>query len=115
MIIKKSVRVAIGVFLLLCFSAAAFPLDFFHNHAAEISCSKSQEHGTCQHKFHIAKKAASCFVCNIHFDKNFITAQASQYFRINTESPTFLQKTVVAYHAVLPLSSMRGPPISPLS
>lgn len=115
MIIKKSVRVAIGAFLLLCFSLAAFPLDFFHNHAAEISCSKNQEHGTCQHKFHIAKKASSCFVCNIHFDKNFIASQASQHFRINVESPQFLQKAVVPYHVTRPLSSLRGPPISPLS
>lgn len=112
MIIKKSLRTAIGGFLLLCFSIAAFPLDFFHSHSLESACKKVEKHSTCQHKFHISKKAAFCFTCNVHFDKNFIPAYAS--FNLGEESvfQQFLVKASQLYDVQLPLTFLRGPPAS---
>ena len=90
MILNKSIRRAIAVFMLFCFSAAAFPIDFLHNHSTETTCADILKHSTCTHKLHISKKAADCFACNAHFDKNFPLNYSKEIFisLTNTELNT---------------------------
>ena len=114
MILKKSIRVALASFLLLCFSVAALPLDFFHNHSTEQTvCSKTLKHGSCEHKLHITQKASFCFACTAHFDKHFSLynpAEASiiQHF-IKVSSRYF----VTEYTSETFYISLRGPPSIP--
>lgn len=111
MILNKSIRVALASFLLLCFSVVALPLDFFHNHEAEeVSCNPSSKHSTCQHKVHISKKAAYCFVCTIHFDKNFVIESPARQF-LSTASVNPVSLLILPfYEAAAIVPSLRGPP-----
>lgn len=109
MIIKKSIRVALSAFLLLCFSVAAVPLDFLHNHSEEqTSCTSKQS--SCQHKFHISKKASYCFACTVHFDKNFTFSYSEKSFTDQSFIRLINIDFIAEFTTETLLSFLRGPP-----
>lgn len=112
MIKKKSIRVALSAFLLLCFSATAIPLDFLHDHGVEqtSSCSSSLKHSTCHHKLHISKKATYCLACVVHFDKSFTLTYSIQAYLKQTYLKLFIQDSFIEYSAETFVSFLRGPP-----
>lgn len=111
MIIKKSIRSALSIFLLLCFSVAALPLDFLHNHEAEqIGCNNYPDGNSCNHKVHVSKKDSFCFACTIHFDKTFTFSHAAQAYVQQSFIKLFVHSNVPAYVAETLLSFLRGPP-----
>jgi len=111
MIKKRSIRIAISLFLLICFSAVAIPVDLFHNHAEEeVVCSDYSSHGSCQHKLHLSKKASYCFACAIHFDKTFAgTSQSAQASNLPVVKLfTEYKATAIVFERLFTL--LRGPP-----
>lgn len=111
MIIKKSIRVVLSVFLLLCFSVTAIPLDFLHDHSAEqTTCSSSLKHSTCNHKLHISKKATYCLACVVHFDKNFTFTYSVQTYLKQTFIKVFIQDSLIEQSTEALISFLRGPP-----
>ena len=111
MIKKRSIRIAISLFLLICFSAVAIPVDLFHNHAEEeVVCSDYSSHGSCQHKLHLSKKASYCFACAIHFDKTFVgTSQSAQVSNLPVAKIlTEYKVTAIVFERLL--TFLRGPP-----
>ena len=111
MIITKSLRVGLASFLLLCFTAAALPLDFFHDHSTEqTSCSGTSKHSSCGHKVHVSKKTSFCLICAVHFDKCFDTSSPeAEYISYSFRKLLFgvcTDKTV----SESTVSYLRGPP-----
>lgn len=109
MISKKSIRVALSAFLLLCFSVAVIPLDFLHNHAEEQSRCSSK-HVTCQHKIHISKKASYCFACTVHLDKAFTFSYPLQSFIKPSITKLLSSDCIAGCYTKVVLSFLRGPP-----
>lgn len=107
--IKRSFGAGISMLLLLLFSVTVLPLDFLHNHSsAEQICSDNQ--AACNHKVHISKKAAYCWICAIHYDKSFTNSRTQ-------EPPAFLpavkllfDNAVTGYVAEILYTALRGPP-----
>ena len=111
MVKKRSIRAALSLLLLICFSVVALPLDFLHNHSEEeVQCSDFGKQGTCSHKLHISKKGNFCFACAIHFDKNFVNTNNEVK---EAEAPwirIFLEHKVTAIVIEPLLTLLRGPP-----
>jgi len=111
MVKRKSVKAAIAFLLLLCISAVALPLDFFHNHQEEeIHCSDYGQSGTCSHKVHLTTKKSFCFACAIHIDKTFLSSNTD---RTESDVPWIrlsLQNEVTAIVIEPLLTLLRGPP-----
>ncbi|MFD2161625.1 hypothetical protein ACFSJU_04420 [Paradesertivirga mongoliensis] len=111
MIIKKSIRAALASFLLLCFSAAVLPVDFFHDHSSErAGCSKSTEHNSCGHKLHITKKASFCFACTAHFDKHFSFHPSLEIYVQQSVIEISFEDILEEYISETILFFLRGPP-----
>jgi hypothetical protein len=110
---RKYLLGGISVFLLLCFSAILLPSDLFHEHnsSPKQSICASEGGQKCQHKMHLSTKNSFCWVCAVHFDKNFTAAGV---FTLNHKLPIF-QKQLVAqslrtYQSEIVQQTLRGPP-----
>ncbi len=109
--VKKSFEKAILLILLLTFSVAVVPLDFYHDHAEETVCKEFTKNGSCQHKLHLSKKSNACWACAVHYDKTYIRpegAETKKFTPINTLSST---GEVIGYTIKLIATSLRGPPV----
>jgi hypothetical protein len=110
MTVNKSTRSVFALLLLLCFSVAALPVDFFHSHSAEpTQCQEASKHHSCQHKVHLSKKTY-CFACTLHFDKDF----AFSYDEVQVLNQPSKLSYFAGYSAIyifhLRQSCLRGPP-----
>jgi hypothetical protein len=108
---KKSVKV-IAFSLLLCFTAAALPFDFFHNHTSQASCAEDSKHTSCHHKLHISKTENHCFACSVHFDKVFILSESVINLFEVADVRLLLAKNVEFYFVRFTSKSSRGPPLT---
>ena len=102
-----------ALFLLLCFSATLLPADLFHPHHANAQTGICKNTGgqQCQHKSHLLNKQSFCWVCAVHFDKNFLAEPVSlSGFTNPTPSLKFIHHSLRFYQAAIAQRSLRGPP-----
>ena len=107
--IKKTLGTGISVLLLLLFSATVLPLDSFHSHSTvEQSCAEEKD--SCEHTVHIAKEASYCWICAIHYEKVFTSADAGET-TLNLPVVNLLcNNAVTGYVAQILYTALRGPP-----
>jgi hypothetical protein len=109
---KRSVRL-IAYLLLLCFTVAALPFDFFHSHTSRASCVEGSKYTTCHHKLHLSKTENPCFACGVHFDKTFILSESEATLLERSDSKLLPSERVEFYFVKPTTSSSRGPPLIP--
>lgn len=110
--LQKQITISISALLLLCFSVTVLPLDLFHDHSFETrsGCQDLVTLKRCEHKYHISQKAKTCWLCAIHYDKNFIRESEIGNASLIPAFALFYQNEVKAYFIKLIFSSLRGPP-----
>jgi len=97
--------------MLLLFSAALMPLDFYHNHSEEIPvCREQADNGTCRHKLHLSQGSKSCWVCAVHYDKSYYQPFTSDKDLPQPITGFFTEKKVNGYYVQLIFTALRGPP-----
>jgi hypothetical protein len=110
--LKKSVRIILSRLLLLCFTVAILPIDFYHNHSLEqTACNESAENGTCKHKLHLSQKSTSCWACAVHFDKTYLNAPFSEKITSISAVTLYFESKVTLYFVKLIFTDLRGPPV----
>ncbi|MGB4775637.1 MAG: hypothetical protein WBP45_10715 [Daejeonella sp.] len=109
--IKKSFGLALSVLLLLSFSVTILPFDLFHNHnpVAKV-CQDKKANTACTHQVHIATKADYCWVCAIHFDKEFTKTSFTERLAELPPIAVLLENKVTGYFIEQLFSSLRAPP-----
>lgn len=97
--------------MLLLFSAALIPLDFYHNHSEEILvCREKADNGSCRHKLHLSQESKSCWVCAVHYDKSYYQSFIS-YKELPLPLTSFIaEKKVSGFYVQLIFTALRGPP-----
>ena len=107
--IKKSLGTGISMLLLLLFSVTILPLDFLHNHSTteQVCCGKKIP---CSHTVHINKKAPYCWICAIHYDRSFTSADTRETTSFLPVVKLFIDNAVTGYVAEIVYTALRGPP-----
>ncbi|NEU09051.1 hypothetical protein GZH53_12065 [Flavihumibacter sp. R14] len=108
--IRKSIGTGISVILLLCFSVTVLPMDFFHDHAQQVVCKDSQPNKTCKHSTHVTAQKAYCWVCAIHFDRNFTSPDLFDNLSSLPAASIFSENEITSYFFECLFSALRGPP-----
>lgn len=109
--LRKSFGTSISFLLILIFSVAVIPLDFYHNHGAEQTvCSELAKTGYCHHKLHLSQKAKYCWVCAVHFDRHFAVSHHLENPASRQWVKAFSENKGNAYFASLIFTALRGPP-----
>lgn len=107
--IKRFLGRGISMLLLLLFSVTVLPLDFLHSHSvSEQRCSDKEI--PCSHTVHITQKAPYCWICAIHFDKTFTTADKDSNESFLPAVRLLFDNAVTGYVAEILYTALRGPP-----
>lgn len=62
--------------MLLYFTLAVIPIDFYHHHSLVVSARvKNFSYTSHQHPERTASLSSYCLICNIHFDKRYHLTQ----------------------------------------
>lgn len=109
--IKKYISTVISLILLLAFSITVVPVELFHNQISEIDlCLNTETKQTCTHTSHISSENNYCWVCAIHFDKEFINSPINS-FHLKSEIKGFYTTRHLSAHSIKSiLATLRGPP-----
>ena len=108
---KKSYGKLTAFVMLLLFSAALVPLDFYHNHSEEVPvCREKLDNGSCRHKVHLSQKSKSCWVCAVHYDKSYYQSFTSDKGLSLPLTGFFTEKKVSGFYVQLIFTALRGPP-----
>jgi hypothetical protein len=109
--IKKSIGTGISVLLLLCFSVAVLPMDFFHSHAeAKIVCKDSPSNKPCKHSVHVSSAKSFCWVCAIHVDSQYISVNVIDKIASLPAVSLFSENEITGYFIECLFTALRGPP-----
>ena len=111
----KKIRKSFGRFfaflLLLCFTVALVPIDFYHNHSeAQPVCKEKVQTGACQHKLHLSEKTKSCWACAVHFNKSYTQPSLSEKVVSFPAIALLSENRVTSYFTELIFTALRGPP-----
>lgn len=108
---KKSYGKLAALAMLLLFTAALVPLDFYHNHSEEIPvCQEKSDNSSCRHKVHLSQKSKSCWVCAVHYDKSYYQSFISDKDLPLPITGSFTERKVSGYDVQLIFTALRGPP-----
>jgi len=109
--IKKSIGTGISVLLLLCFSVAVLPMDFFHRHVEDkIVCNDSQAGKPCKHSVNVSSAKSFCWVCAIHIDSQYTSVNFIDKIASLPAVSLFSENEVTGYFIESLFSALRGPP-----
>jgi len=111
--IKRSIIVAaIARLLLLYFTLAVIPIDFFHTHnVASITATGGKNFVEHHHVGGNANLSAYCLICNAHFDRTYTLSLISfgQVYLSIIRIP-FAEKIIFVAQEAICSITLRGPP-----
>ncbi|WP_345235269.1 hypothetical protein [Olivibacter ginsenosidimutans] len=110
---RKGILVAIVTrLMLLYFTLAVIPIDFFHTHHIASSLSSVNKNFTHHREDRSASLSSYCLICNAHFDRTYAYSFISfgQVY-LPIKPIRFAEKIIFAAQKTIGAISLRGPPL----